>query len=55
MYGVSKAIESETNEQNDRFLIMIFGTLACQFLGNLLKVRGIIRAGVKKVTTGPDI
>ena len=29
MYGVSKAIESETNEQNDRFLIMIFGTLAC--------------------------
>ena len=43
--GVSQAIKNEAKEQKGRFLRMLLGTLVGSLLGNLLTVKGTIRAG----------
>ena len=43
--GVSQAIKNEAKEQKGRFLRMLLGTLVGRLLGNLLTVKGTIRAG----------
>ena len=43
--GVTKTIENETKEQRGGFLSMLLGTLGASLLGNLLTVKGIMRAG----------
>ena len=50
--GVTKTIENETKEQRGRFLSMLLGTLGASLFGNLLKGKGIIRAGDGIVHTG---
>ena len=51
--GVSKAIKSETKEQNGGFLSMLLGTLGASLLGNLLTGgKGIMRAGDGIVCAG---
>ena len=45
---VSKTIENEIKEQRGVFLGMLSGTLGASLLGNLLTVKGIIRAGEGK-------
>ena len=46
--GVSKTIENEIKEQRGGFLSMLLGTLRASLVGNLLTVKGIIRAGEGK-------
>ena len=43
--GVSHAIKNEAKEQKGRFLRMLLGTLGGSLSGNLLTVKGTIRAG----------
>ena len=43
--GVTKTIENETKEQKGGFLSMLLWTLGASLLGNLLKGKGIERAG----------
>ena len=43
--GVTKTIKNETKEQKAGFLSTLFGTLGAISLGNLLTVKGILRAG----------
>ena len=43
--GVTKTIKNETKEQEAGFLCMLLGTLGASLLGNLLKRKGIVRAG----------
>ena len=43
--GVTKTIKNETKEQKGGFLIMLLGTLGASFLENLLRGKGIVRAG----------
>ena len=43
--GVTKTIENETKELKGGFLSMLLGTLGASLLGNLLSVKGIVRAG----------
>ena len=43
--GVTKTIENETKEQKGGFLSMLLGTLGASLLGNLLRGKGIVRAG----------
>ena len=43
--GVTKTIKNETKEQKGGFLSMLFGTLGASLLGNVLTVKGIVRAG----------
>ena len=43
--GVTKTIKNETKEQKGGFLAMLLGTLGASFLGNILAVKGIVRAG----------
>ena len=43
--GVSETIKNETKEQKRGFVRMLLGTLGASLLGNLLKVKGILRAG----------
>ena len=49
--GVSKTIENETKEQRGGFLSMLLGTLGAGLLGDLLKRKGIMRAGEGSVTS----
>ena len=50
--GVSKTIENETKEQRGGFLSMPLETLRASLLGNLLTVKGIMRAGDGIVRAG---
>ena len=43
--GVSETIKNEAKEQKGGFLSMLLGTLGVSLLGNLLTVKGTIRAG----------
>ena len=43
--GVTKTIKNETKEQKGGFLSMLLGTLGASLLGNLLRRKGILRAG----------
>ena len=43
--GVTRTIKNETKEQKGGFLSMLLGTLGASLLGNLLTVKGIVRAG----------
>ena len=43
--GVTKTIKNETKEQKGRFLSMLLGNLGASLLGNLLKGKGLVRAG----------
>ena len=43
--GVSHAIKNEAKEQKGRFLRMLLGTLGGSLSGNLLTVKGTVRAG----------
>ena len=43
--GVSKTIENQIKEQRGGFLSMLLGTLGASLLGNLLRGKGIMRAG----------
>ena len=45
LLGVSETIQNEAKEQKERFLSMLLGTLGASLLGNMLAVKGIIRAG----------
>ena len=49
--GVSEAIRNEAKEQKGGFLSMLLGTLATTLLGNLLAVKGTIRAGEGVIAT----
>ena len=44
--GVTKTIKNETKEQKGKFLSILLGTLGASLLGNLLAVKGILRAGL---------
>ena len=50
--GVSETIKNETKEQKGGFLGILLGTLGASLLGNLLKGKGIVRAGEGIVSTG---
>ena len=52
--GVSKTIENEIKEQRGGFLSMLLGTLGASLLGNLLTVKGIMRAGDGIVRAGEE-
>ena len=43
--GVTKAIKNDTKEQKRGFLSMLLVTLGPSLLGNVLAVKGIVRAG----------
>ena len=43
--GVTKTLKNETKEQKGGFLSMLLGTLGVSLFGNLLSVKGIVRAG----------
>ena len=43
--GVTKTIKNETKEEKGGFLSMLLGTLGASLLGNVLTVKGILRAG----------
>ena len=45
LQGVSEIIQNEAKEQKGRFLSMLFGTLGASFLGNILAVKRMNRAG----------
>ena len=51
--GISKAIKNEAKEQKE-FLGMFLGTLGASWLGNLLTVKGKIRAGEGTFWDGQD-
>ena len=42
---VIKTIKDKTNEQKGGILCMLLGTFGASLLGNLLTVKGIVRAG----------
>ena len=42
--GVTKTIKNETKEQKGGFFSMLSGALGASFLGNLLALKGIVRA-----------
>ena len=46
--GITKTIKNETKKQEGGFLSMLLGTLGASLLGNLLAVKGIVRAGTEK-------
>ena len=43
--GASKTIQNETKEQRGAFLSMLLGLLGASLLGNILRGKGINRAG----------
>ena len=43
--GITEAVKTEVKEQKGGFLSMLLGTLGASLLGNMLAVRGFIRAG----------
>ena len=51
---VSETIKNEENEQKGGFLSMLLGTLGNRLLGNLLAVKGTIRACEGTVRAGQD-
>ena len=50
----SKTIKNEAKKQKGGFLGMLLGTLGASLLGNLLTVKGTIRAGEGTVEKGQD-
>ena len=44
--GVTKTIKNKTKELKGGFLSMLFGTLGASLFGNVLTVKGIVRAGL---------
>ena len=46
--GVTETVQNEVREQKVGFLTMLLGTLDASLLGNLLRGRGINRAGKGK-------
>ena len=46
--GVTKTIRNETKEQKGGFLSMLLGTLGASLLGNVLTIKGVVRAGTGK-------
>ena len=52
--GVSETIKNEAKEEKGGFLGMLLGTLGASLLGNLLTVKGTIRADEGTVTAGQD-
>ena len=50
---IGETIKKETKEQKGGFLSMLLGNLGASLLGNLLKGKGIVRAGcgssIKKI------
>ena len=45
--GVTKTIKNETKEQKWEFWSLLLGTLGASLLGNLISVKGIVRAGYR--------
>ena len=43
--GVTETIKNETKRQKGGLLSLLLGTLAASLLGNLLRGKGILRAG----------
>ena len=43
--GVTETVKNETKVQKEGFLSMVLGTLGASLLGNLLTVKGAVRAG----------
>ena len=43
--GVTETIKNETKRQKGGLLSLLLGTLTASFLGNLLRGKGILRAG----------
>ena len=52
--GVSKTIKNEAKEQKEGFLGMLLDTLGASLLGNLLTVKGTIKAGNGTIRAGED-
>ena len=52
--SVSETIKNEVKEQKGGFLSMLLGTLGASLLGNLLKVKAVMRAGKCKSSTGQN-
>ena len=52
--GVSKTIKKEAKEQKEGFLGMLLDTLGASLLGNLLTVKGTIKAGKGTIRAGED-
>ena len=52
--GVSKTIKNEAKEQKEGFLGMLLDTLGASLLGNLLTVKGTIKAGKGTIRAGED-
>ena len=52
--GVSKTIKNEAKEQKEGFLGMLLDTLGASLLGNLLTVKGTIKAGKGAIRAGED-
>ena len=51
---VSKTIKNEAKEQKEGFLGMLLDTLGASLLGNLLTVKGTIKAGKGTIRAGED-
>ena len=52
--GVSETVKNGVKEQKRGFLSMLLGTLNASSLGNLLTVKGTIRAGEGTVRAGQN-
>ena len=52
--GVRETIQNEAREQKFWFISMLLGILRASLLGNLLKVKGTIRAGEGTIRAGED-
>ena len=52
--GVSKTIKNKAKEQKEGFLGMLLDTLGASLLGNLLTVKGTIKAGKGTIRAGED-
>ena len=50
--GVSETIQHEAKEQRGGFLSMLLGTLGASLLGDILSVKGVIRAGEGTIRAG---
>ena len=48
LVGVTETIQNEVKEQKGGFLSMLLGTLGASLLGNLLRGKGVYRAGKGK-------
>ena len=52
--GVSEIIKNEAKEEKGGFLSMLLGALGASLLGNLLTVKGTIRAGEGTIRAGEN-